>query len=343
MRNAARSLGILLAIFAAPLALLSVTTPVSTTGLAYVFGTMIALAGMITAPRRATRMKGITRAGLGLIALTALFRVAFAGHGKSVTMTRGEGGTPILDRLLPESDVATTSARAVILTGMLPANDTKDLVPTLRASFAQMEDEEGSTPSPIVRTTLGLQTQAKYDVIEIPSALPHATDAVLFLHGYGGNFTLQCWAIAKAAKLANASTFCPSTRMNGDWWQGPGPAIVSEMIAKIEARGFDRIVLAGLSNGGVGASRLASSYKKDIVGLMLVSGADPTAKAAGVPTIAFEGARDGMMTPTYVRSYAEKTGATYVELDGTHFLLLEKLDETTRAMGEWLSQRFAPR
>ncbi|MEO8801451.1 MAG: alpha/beta hydrolase [Polyangiaceae bacterium] len=343
MRNAARSIGIFLAILATPLALLAVTTPVSNVGLAYVIGSAIVIVGMLTAPKRVSRMKGVVRAGLGLIALTVLFRLAFAGHGKTITMICGQGGTPLLDRLLPESDVATTSARAVIIAGVLPSNDTKSLVPTLRASFLRMDEEEGSTPSPIVRTMLKLQTKATYDVIEIPAALPHATDAVLFLHGYGGNFTLQCWAIAKASKLANATTFCPSTRLSGDWWQADGPAIVTDMLAKLRARGFERIVLAGLSNGGIGASRLTASYKKNIVGLLLVSGADPDAEPSGVPTIAFQGSRDGMMPPSHVRSYAEKTGATYVELDGTHFLLLEKLDEMTNAMGEWLLQRFTAR
>lgn len=343
MRNAARSIGIFLAILATPLALLAVTTPASSIGLAYVVGTTIVLVGMVTAPKRATRMKGIVRAGLGLLALTALFRLAVAGHGKTLTMIRGPAGTPLLDRLLPESDVATTSARAVVMVGVLPSNDTKGLVPTLRASYLQMEDEEGSTPSPVVRTLLGLQTKTTYDVIEAPAALPRATDAVLFLHGYGGNFTLQCWAIAKAAKLANATTFCPSTRLSGDWWQADGPAIVTDMIAKLRARGFDRIVLAGLSNGGIGASRLAASYKKDIVGLLLISGAAPDAGPSGVPTLVFQGSRDTMMPPSHVRSYADKTGATYVELDGTHFLLLEKLDEMTNAMGEWLLRRFTAR
>ena len=47
-----------------------------------------------------------------------------------------------------------------------------------------------------------------------------------------------------------------------------------------------------------------------------------------------------MMPPAVVKSYAENTGASYVELDGTHFLLLEKLDVMTAKMSAWLTQRF---
>ena len=332
MRRLARALGILIALVAFPLSILSVTTPVSTIGFIYVVGTVITIGGMMTAPSRVHDLRGmIVACGI---------RIATAGHSASISMSRGDDDTPLLDRLLPESDVATTSARAVILAGILPANDTRNLVPTLRDSFAKMDAGEGPYPSPILRTSLGLQTKSGYDVIEIVSPSPQTHDAVLFLHGYGGNFTLQCWAVARASKIANATTFCPSTRLWGDWWRGDGPAIVDDMLKKLEARGFDRILLAGLSNGGLGASALAPKFAKRIVGLLLISGAMTGAPAAGVPTIAFEGSRDGMMPPSVVKNYAEKTGASYVELDGTHFLLLEKLDVITPKMAAFMNARF---
>lgn len=328
-----------MALAAFPLSILSVTTPVSTIGFIYVVGTVIAIGGMMTAPSRTTDLRGMTRIGLAILVVASAIRITTAEHGATISMSRGDDDAPLLDRLLPEGDVATTSARAVILTGILPVNDTRNLVPTLRNSFARMDAEEGAYPSPIVRTSLGLQTKNGYDVIEIVSPSPQTHSAVLFLHGYGGNFTLQCWAVARASKIANATTFCPSTRLWGDWWRGDGPAIVDDMLQKLAARGFDRIVLAGLSNGGLGASALAPRFKSRIVGLLLISGAMSGAPAAGVPTIAFEGSRDGMMPPSVVKNYAENTGASYVELDGTHFLLLEKLDVMTPKMAAFLNAR----
>jgi hypothetical protein len=41
-----------------------------------------------------------------------------------------------------------------------------------------------------------------------------------------------------------------------------------------------------------------------------------------------------------VRLYAERTGAAYVELDGTHFLLIEQPDTMTETMARWLVARF---
>jgi pimeloyl-ACP methyl ester carboxylesterase len=343
VRRFAAAVGALLFVPAFPLALLAATTPVSAVGFLYVAGILVVLAGLVTSPLRATRLRGVTRTGLALLALAMLVRILAAGHGKTISMTRaGSASTPLTDRLFPEADVAVTSARAVIMTGMLPANDTKNLVPTLKRAFATMNQAEGNNPSPILMTSLGLQTEDAFDTIEVAAPSPDAHAAVLFLHGYGGNFTLQCWTIAQAARRAGAATSCPSTRLAGDWWSAPGPAIVRASMRRLRARGFDRIVLAGLSNGGVGASRIAPALGGGIVGLLLVSGAAAEASRATVPTLVLEGSRDTMMGPWVVRHYAERTGATYVELDGTHFLLIEQPEAVTDVMARWLSARFGP-
>jgi pimeloyl-ACP methyl ester carboxylesterase len=341
VRRFAAVAGALLAIPALPLALLAATTPVSAIGFLYVLGALVTIAGLVTASLRRTRRRGVTRAGLALLATAMLVRLIAAGHGRTVAMTRGgSASAPLLDRLLPEADVAVTSARAVILTGMLPANDTKNLVPTLKRAFATMNEAEGSAPSPVVMTTLNGQNADAFDTLEVSAPTPDAHTAVLFLHGYGGNFTLQCWMIAQAARRAGAATFCPSTRLSGDWWSAAGREIVRATMGRLRQRGFDTVVLAGLSNGAVGASRIAPALHGSIVGLLLVSGAASDAPPAGVRTLAIEGSRDTMMSPRVVRQYAEQTGAEYVDIDGTHFLLIEQPDMTTDAMGRWLAARF---
>lgn len=130
MHRFAAVVGALLAIPTLPLALLAATTPVSAIGFLYVLGALVVIGGLVTAPLRKSRRRGVTRAGLVLLAVAMFVRVAIAGHGKTLSMGRADSArAPLLDRLLPEADVAVTSARAVILTGMLPASDTKNLVP----------------------------------------------------------------------------------------------------------------------------------------------------------------------------------------------------------------------
>jgi predicted esterase len=340
MRGLASFIGVLLLLPALPLSFLSVTTPVSTVGFLYVIASALIVGGMASASVRKTNFRGVTRLGALLLLGVALFRITTAKHGATISMERAGHESPVIDRLLPERDVSITAARAVILAGILPGHDTQHLVGTLKKSFSRMDASEHAYPSPIVTTTLQLQKAGASDVIEIAAPSPNSHSAVLFLHGYGGNFTLQCWAVAQASRKANAATFCPSTRLWGDWWRGDGPQIAKDTLEHLHARGFDKIVLAGLSNGGLGASRMAPQLRNQIVGLLLISGASPDAAAAGVPTIAFEGDSDTMMRPPIVKEYAENTGASYVELPGTHFLLLEKLDVMTDKMGAWLTARF---
>jgi hypothetical protein len=87
MRRFAATVGALFAVPAIPLALLAATTPVSAIGFLYVTGALVTLAGLVTAPRRTTRLRGVTRAGLLLLAATMLLRITTAGRGKTISMT----------------------------------------------------------------------------------------------------------------------------------------------------------------------------------------------------------------------------------------------------------------
>ena len=107
-------------------------------------------------------------------------------------------------------------------------------------------------------------------------------------------------------------------------------------IALAHARGLDRIYLAGLSNGGIGASRLAPRLRGLIHGLVLVSGAAPEAARGGVPALVVHGARDAMCPTSQARGYASRTGARFVALRGGHFGLLTHEDDYRRAITSFL-------
>jgi pimeloyl-ACP methyl ester carboxylesterase len=102
------------------------------------------------------------------------------------------------------------------------------------------------------------------------------------------------------------------------------------------------IILAGLSNGGVGASRLAPELRGAIDGLILLSGAAPYAVGPGVPTLVIHGERDSMMPIEVARDYrAAHPGRVtdYVELTGTHFILLEQREEVREHIARFLRAR----
>jgi pimeloyl-ACP methyl ester carboxylesterase len=197
--------------------------------------------------------------------------------------------------------------------------------------------------SPLVATYLGLEDASAFDVVVVEpprtqgSAAPDS--AVLFLHGYAGGFDLPCWQVASAVARSGAVTACPSTRWVGDWWSPEGEAIVRRTVDMLRARGVARIVLAGLSNGGYGASRIAPRMKGVFAGLVLVSGAAADAPPAGIPTLLLHGTHDTVTSFESSRRYAARTGATLVSLDAGHFAMLVRAEEANRALGDFVAAR----
>jgi pimeloyl-ACP methyl ester carboxylesterase len=98
------------------------------------------------------------------------------------------------------------------------------------------------------------------------------------------------------------------------------------------------VVLAGLSNGGIGASRLALRVRASLSGLVLVSGCDPDAPAVAVPTLVVHGANDRRIPAAVGRACAEHDGADYVELDSGHFMLVDRDEALVRAVRTWLEK-----
>jgi pimeloyl-ACP methyl ester carboxylesterase len=190
-------------------------------------------------------------------------------------------------------------------------------------------------PSPVLPTYLGLERDGASDVLAY-DAIKEKRGALVFLHGFGGGFTLPCWQIADAVAQVGFVTRCPSLGPRAAWWTDDGAAIVRDTIRDLRAAGIDRIVLMGLSNGAVGAARLAPKLGGSIDGLVLVSGA-ARADAPGVPVLVLQGARDAVMPPSIARDYASAHGAKYVALEGGHFALLLERERADKALTAWLA------
>jgi pimeloyl-ACP methyl ester carboxylesterase len=160
-------------------------------------------------------------------------------------------------------------------------------VPALEAAFARLRDAQGPVATPAVATWLGMQSPEPFDAIVIPppgQAAPEA--AVVFLHGYAGNFAVYCWQMARSAQPISALTVCPSVGPAGDWGSRRGEDTLERTYAWLARRGVRRVYLGGLSNGGVGASLLvqrAAHPGLELRGLLLISGAETKAPCPGSP------------------------------------------------------------
>ena len=135
---------------------------------------------------------------------------------------------------------------------------------------------------------------------------------------------------------ADLATVCPSTGLKGDWWSASGERTVRATVEDLRRRGVRKFYLAGLSNGGVGATLLAPRMKDTFHGLLLISGASPSAANPGIPVLAVQGQHDTMMPASLVHAYTQRVGGRYVELDAGHFAMLLRAQETGDAVVSWL-------
>jgi pimeloyl-ACP methyl ester carboxylesterase len=312
-------------------------------GWAYVVGAVAVSAGLLT--KRWRKWRGLTRAGLGLLVLVASARLVFVDGSGLHTLRLPDEGRRLVNRLVDERDGTLLAAHALLLSGRLPRSDARDFVPALESAFTRLREAEGPSATPAIATWLGLQSPGSFDAVVIPPEGNDSPDtAVVFLHGYAGNFAMYCWQMSRAVQAISALTVCPSVGPAGDWWSRQGEGTVERTFAWLVRRGVRRVYLGGLSNGGVGASVLvgrAGHSGLELRGLLLISGASTKVPPPRVPVLLVQGKHDSMMPTRLMREAARRSGrlATYVELDSGHFAFLDRHEACEQAIASWLLDR----
>jgi hypothetical protein len=320
------------------------TTPVSALGVIYLLSYLLIMIGTISAPWWSGRAYLIILTGVTLAFVTVTVRVLFPPSGQHMNLISlpSKSGPRLLNRILNEQDVVLFGAQVAPYLGAISSSEKNSLDIKFSQTFQEM-DQQGVTPlSPFLTTYLNQQNPNEFDAISVePISETSPTSGIIFLHGFGGNFTLQCWLIAKAAYSIDAITVCPSTSVSGAWWNSQGQSILEETFIYLQRRGIKRIYLAGLSNSAIGASRLADRYKDHIKGLILISGADPDATMTELPVLLLHGKYDERIPVLLLDRYASAAGrnATYHLFDGDHFLLLKQADQVQKIIIDWLSNQ----
>ena len=343
MRTMLRTLSMLFFVAAVVFLLVVAAAPASMSGFGYAVSLVLfAGAGL---PKDARARRRLLAASFALSGITVSARMGFAANGRTLTMgTPAPGATSSrwIDRVIDEQDLAINGARALLWTSFVHDPDVPALPAVMRGAYARMRDAEGATPSPVLATYSGLEAPGANDTVELGDVSGSASEGVVvFLHGYAGSFTLPCWVLSRAALDAGFATVCPSTRWVGDWWTSDGEATLRETLAGLRRRGASRIVLAGLSNGAIGATLLAPKLHGSIDSLILISGASPEAEAPGVPVLAIQGAHDAQISASVVRAYAGRVRGRYLSLDAGHFAMLVREREAMGAVTSFLRSRSA--
>lgn len=283
-------------------------------------------------PSRATRLTAAAGATAHL-AVCALLCATLVGPAMSALRPdiRTAPSTTV-DHFTPEGLVSIGGAAFFLLQGRFTAREAGDLPVAMWNAY----DEMGPAPSLVVSELTGGEGR---DLWIDPGGEPAV--GVVFLHGYGGNFTLNCWQFAQAAP--DAITVCPSLGVSARWHTRQGREIIRERVAQLRAHGVETVILAGLSKGAIGASIHARSLHRDIDGLVLVSGVSGRARPPGVPTLLVHGRQDTWTPRGPAVRLARRAGrdAQLNELEGGHFLFLQKRAEVRNQIESWLSKHSA--
>ncbi|MFK7986986.1 MAG: alpha/beta fold hydrolase [Sandaracinaceae bacterium] len=319
---------------------LTVPGPPSPETIVFILGAFALVIGGLAAP---WSKAGSYTAQLAFLVLfgAVMFRMFDAGAGTTVRNATGPGGTEarLIDRVLPERDVAIGGSSLLMAMGQMPGNQ-PGLLDALRDGYDRMRQAEGPVPSPLLGTFVFGQSPTSHSVIRIapPRRFARPEAVVVFLHGFIGNITLPCWQVAQAVTPVGLDVVCPSTDWEAEWANAEGVQTIQATLRDLRAQGVRRIYLAGLSAGAIGISQVAASL--EIEGVILISGASRRARPAQVPTLVLQGAADHMTPPPPARAYARAVGGEYLEHpEASHWLVLSHAEWTAGHIRRWLSEQ----
>lgn len=316
----------------------------SSVGILYLLGYLLIVVGLVGAPWMQKRSFILIGIGSVLALAIAAIRIIVPPAGSQINIITlpYQTETRFLNRVLNEQDAVLFGAQLGPYFGLITSAEKESLDSTFGQAYEEMY-AYGATPlSPFVTTYFNQQQTNAFDVvIAEPKTETAPKTGILFLHGFGGNFTVQCWLLARPGFSINALTVCPSTSVSGAWWNAQGEAIFQETMRYLRQRGVERIYVAGLSNGAIGTSRLAKKYEHEIAGLILISGADPQATMTDLPVLLIHGKSDERIPLSIMEQYASSAGenATSYFVVGDHFLLLKQGDQVQEVIVNWLDQQ----
>jgi pimeloyl-ACP methyl ester carboxylesterase len=285
-------------------------------------------------------LAGVAAAMLVGLVLVRMFRAS--GPSARLLTLPGGASSRWMGRLVDEQDVALIGARVLSWRWPMVDDERNGLVHAMRDAYVDMRSDVGLYPSPVIDTLWMRQSPSAFDALVFESTEQASSDrthaGVIFLHGYGGSFALECWLVARAARAIRALTVCPAVGFNGRWIDADGERTLRATLDYVHDRGIRRVYLAGLSNGAVGAAAMASRFASSLSGLVLISGAPATGTNGGLPTLVVHGESDPICSASAAHAYALSNHAIYAGFPGGHFVLLMRRAETSAAIESWLSR-----
>lgn len=248
-----------------------------------------------------------------------------------------------VSRLVREEDGIYPMARLLPFLGGISARESDGLMRNLQVNYAAMRDQVGGVPSPLVRTYLGLQSAEDFDVLSF-KPLGTQRGTVIFLHGFGGNWSLLCWLVSQPSAEVGFRTLCPSVGPLATWGSKKGLDVVQHTMKLAAKMSSEPPVLIGLSSGAVGAGMLAPEIEEELSGVAMLFGAHPKVAQVSIPILSVYGTYDerfpvGLMDEIADHIRGREKGFSEVRLEGAdHFDILKNPERVQATLRMWLQQ-----
>jgi pimeloyl-ACP methyl ester carboxylesterase len=249
--------------------------------------------------------------------------------------------------LTPYADSLMTRAKAERMKGLF-----------LVAYREMQQDPEfvavGSVMGHAYTDAFGLPFNDRHLFAYVPAHKPgQKLPVLLFLHGSCGNFKAYLWTWKRFADDHQIAIVAPTFGF-GNWHNPGGMAAIDwayDYCAKHSELDAGRIVLAGLSNGGLGVSRAVCRNSGRFRGLIYISAvlegdvlASPAFMQAckGKLVLVIHGDQDERIPVGYVKQHwAGLTGTAAVKTsyyaDEDHFLFLARRAEVFNDVFSWMA------
>lgn len=251
---------------------------------------------------------------------------------------------PLLDSLFTTSQAARLKAStAEVYREMAADPEFRGLGSSLTGTYAEL---------------LGWSLRRDHSYVYVPRGLNREKPAPLFVffHGSGGNFKGYLWVLSKMADRAGFVLVAPSNGM-GNWRADESASSLDRAIeaaAGTAAIDRHRIIIGGLSNGGLAVTQLANQRGSELAALVLISPVfDESAtrslaltgqQGRNLPVFAITGGRDDRVPASYVESHLAMLKNAGVRLhyepvaDADHFLIFTHRHRLEDALVSWLQE-----
>lgn len=220
--------------------------------------------------------------------------------------------------------------------GLSPKQDTS-LTPLVMDAYTKIGADAAfrNTPSALPYCFSTRKHSTGHYFLYQPETIPEKPVAIVFLHGYGGNFQFYIWVLKE--EFPEAIILAPSW---GASWARGSPAYLKAMLADAKRRtgaGLGKPWLMAISAGGRGGFSIYNQLPETFSGYVCLASLPGTSVARrlrrDLKILMLNGTADAMVPIALARKQAELArqavpALSIEEIEGNHFFILSKREET---------------